>query len=95
MAVKSPQVFNGNNKSKERGQREQVITTSTHLELVFKLFDVAHELFERVLLLVKDEVLGQLGVEVLHLLRHGREDVALGASLLAEVAHHVHEPSHG
>ena len=69
----------------------ELLTDLTHLVLVLERLDVAHELFERVLLLVEDEVLGEGAVQLLHLLGHRLQNITLRAGLLAERTHLLQE----
>ena len=65
---------------------------TTNLVLVLERFDVAHELLEGVLLPVEDEVLGELAVQLLHLLGHRLQNITLRPRLLAERPHLLKEP---
>ena len=69
-----------------------LLSDPTHLVLVLERFDVAHELLERVLLLVEHQVLGELPVQPLHLLGHLLQNITLRARLLVERAHLLQEP---
>ena len=65
---------------------------TTNLVLVLERFDVSHELLEGVLLPVEDEVLGELAVQLLHLLGHRLQNITLRPRLLAERTHLLKEP---